>query len=261
MRAVDSSRCLNDEQVTALVEGGVSREERDAYNVHLAQCAECRRFVSEMASAAPAKTAKAPAPEELPLRPVAPNDYEVGREIARGGMGRILEAWDRRHLRRVAIKVLLHPEGELAERFVREIRVTSMLQHPAIIPLYEAGLWSSGDPFFAMKLVAGRALSEVVAEATSPEGRLGLLQNVIAVTDALAYAHEQRVIHRDLKPSNVLIGAFGETVVIDWGLAKELDEEPPRSTPAPMHDGVDAELTAVGKLSNALPHATRASAG
>ena len=91
------------------------------------------------------------------------------------------------------------------------------------MPVYEAGRWPTGEPFFAMKLVSGRPLDRVIAEARTLDDRLALLPRIAAAADAIAYAHSQRVIHRDLKPANVLIGDFGETVVIDWGLAKDLD--------------------------------------
>jgi serine/threonine protein kinase len=149
--------------------------------------------------------------------------YERSEELARGGIGRILRAHDKQLHRTVAVKELLNTSSpEAARRFVREALITARLQHPAIVPVYEAGRWPSGEPFYAMKLVWGRTLDKVIAEARTLEDRLALLPNVIAVAEAVAYAHSHRIIHRDLKPSNVLVGSFGETVVIDWGLAKEL---------------------------------------
>jgi len=88
------------------------------------------------------------------------------------------------------------------------------------VPVYEVGRWPDGEPFYAMKLVEGRTLTEIIARAKTPAERMGLLPHAIAVADALAYAHSEHVIHRDLKPSNVLVGSYGETVVIDWGLAR-----------------------------------------
>jgi serine/threonine protein kinase/tetratricopeptide (TPR) repeat protein len=149
--------------------------------------------------------------------------YSAEAEVARGGMGRILAARDRRLGRPVAIKELIGAGSEAAIRFRREALITARLQHPGIVPVYEAGRWPSGEPFFAMKLVAGRPFDKVIAEARTLPDRIALLPRILAATEAIAYAHSQRVIHRDLKPGNILIGDFGETVVIDWGLAKDLD--------------------------------------
>jgi hypothetical protein len=154
---------------------------------------------------------------------VDPSLYEVERVLGQGGMGIVLVARDRRLGRRVALKELRKPTRESRERFQREALLTARLQHPAIVAIHEAGQWPSGRPFYAMPLVRGRPLNEVIAATQTTPERMALLPNVLAVTDALAYAHEQRVIHRDLKPANVLVGDHGETVVIDWGLAKDLD--------------------------------------
>jgi len=149
--------------------------------------------------------------------------YVIAREIARGGMGRIFSARDRRLGRRVAIKEVLSADDVLARRFEREARITARLQHPSIISVLEAGTWPSGHQFYAMPLVSGRSLDEAIGATNSFEERLGLVPNVLAIADAMAYAHGQRVIHRDLKPRNVVVGEFGETIVIDWGVAKHLD--------------------------------------
>ena len=150
--------------------------------------------------------------------------YDVLDEFGRGGLGRVLRARDRRTGRIVAVKEALRATPGLLARFAREAIVTANLQHPAIIPVYEVGRWVTGEPFYAMKLVAGRSLAEAAKRATTLRERIALLSHLIAVADALAYAHGERVIHRDLKPANVLIGDYGETVVIDWGLAKRLGD-------------------------------------
>lgn len=171
---------------------------------------------------------RAPRQDDYPaLVPVDPQHYVVGNEIAKGGMGRILAARDRRLGRPVAIKELLVTSGDLRARFEREARITAMLQHPSIVNILEAGEWPSGEPFYVMRLVTGESLDRVVGGCPTLAQRLALLPNVIAVVDALAYAHSMRVIHRDLKPANVLVGEFGETVVIDWGLAKDLTDPAP----------------------------------
>ena len=186
------------------------------------------------------------APRARELRTVEPALYDLGAEIAHGGMGRIRAARDLRLDREVAIKELLAPDAEAALRFEREALVTARLQHPGIVAVYEAGRWPSGEPFYAMKRVHGRSLKKVIGEATGFDGRLALLPHVGAVADAMAYAHEQRIVHRDLKPANVLVGEFGETVVIDWGLAKDLDAAEEIAA-APSRSS-DASLTRAGSI-------------
>ncbi|HEY4175402.1 MAG TPA: protein kinase [Kofleriaceae bacterium] len=176
---------------------------------------------SQMATDA---TMAAPVVGDMPALPIVlTSAYATHDEIARGGMGRIVAATDQRLRRPVAIKELIEPSEDQLGRFQREAMITARLQHPGIVPVYEAGAWPSGEPFFAMKLVSGKPLDKVIAAAGTLEERLALLPRVAAAADAMAYAHSERVIHRDLKPANVLIGDFGETVVIDWGLAKDLD--------------------------------------
>ena len=177
-------------------------------------------------------------PELAELWAVHPEQYEIFGEIARGGMGRILEARDVRHARFIAIKMLLGDSPEAARRFAREARITARLQHPAIVTLYESGRWPSGEPYLALKLIVGRPLRDAVAETRTLIARLELLPHLIAVAEAIAYAHGEGVVHRDLKPSNVLIGAFGETVVIDWGLARERDEPDDGAPTVPSSDFV-----------------------
>jgi len=173
--------------------------------------------------------------------------YERGEEIAHGGIGRVLSAWDGELDRPIAVKELLAPSPERARRFEREVRITARLQHPAIIGLLEGGRWPSGEPFFTMKRVEGKPLDEAIAERTTLDERLALLPHAIATAEALAYAHAQRIIHRDLKPANVLVGSYGETVVIDWGLAKDLSK-PSESDDAGKNTPTtnDPQLTALG---------------
>jgi len=172
----------------------------------------------------------------LELRVVQRDDYSVGGELARGGMGRVLAAKDRRHGRRVALKEMLRESPAMAARFQREALITAQLQHPSIVPVYEAGTWPDGSLFFSMKLVEGTPLRELLGKNVALVNRLALLPKLIAVCEAIAYAHKEGVIHRDLKPSNVIVGEFGETVVIDWGLAKRVGED---------DDELDGELAGV----------------
>ena len=173
-----------------------------------------------VAGSAGAATAEAPA-AGLPI--VAPSHYTDRRELAAGGMGSILTAYDTRLRRRVAIKELRGGDASLAQRFARETLITARLEHPGIVSIHEGGRWPDGTPFYAMKLYGGVPLDQLIARTTQLPERLALLPHVLAVADAMAYAHRHRIIHRDLKPGNVMIGEFGETVVIDWGLAKDLD--------------------------------------
>ncbi|HEY1557449.1 MAG TPA: serine/threonine-protein kinase [Kofleriaceae bacterium] len=186
------------------------------------------------------------------LSVVDPTHYALGREIARGGMGRIWVARDRRLGREVALKEVLGASPAVLRRFEREARITARLQHPSIVSVYEAGAWPSGEPFYAMRLVSGQSLDEAIAAARGFDQRLALLPNLLAVADAMAYAHGQKVIHRDLKPRNVVVGEFGETVVIDWGLAKDLrdagasslDGAAPASVDPPSSSSAPGETTA-----------------
>src|SRR5258708_1394285 len=139
--------------------------------------------------------------------------YRVLREIARGGMGRVLAAYDLTLDRDVALKVLL--PGANAERFVRESKITARLPHPGIPPVHALGTLADGSPFLAMKLIAGRTLADEIKVADRPR----LLQAFTPVCQAVGFAHSRGVIHRDLKPANVMVGAFGEGQVRDGGLA------------------------------------------
>jgi WD40 repeat protein len=182
-------------------------------------------------------------------RPHDPERYQVLGEHGRGGLGRVSRAHDLDLGRDIAIKELIS-RGSLRElRFLREALITARLQHPGIVPVYEAGCWPDGTPFYAMKLVSGRSLRDLVAERTTIEQRIGLLHHVIAVADAIAYAHGRNIIHRDLKPGNVIVGEFGETIVIDWGLAKEMTaaEQAPIAG-GPFRTTRDDELTSAGSI-------------
>ncbi|HEY0990219.1 MAG TPA: serine/threonine-protein kinase, partial [Kofleriaceae bacterium] len=178
-----------------------------------------------------------------------PERYQIIGEHARGGLGYVIRAHDRELGRDVAIKELIS-RGNVSEvRFMREALITARLEHPGIVPVHEAGRWPDGTPFYAMKLVAGRPLRDLIAERATVEQRIGLLHHVIAVADAMAYAHGRNIIHRDLKPANVIVGDFGETVVIDWGLAKDLtaSDDTVAGTAPTRHDREEG-LTTTGNV-------------
>ncbi|HEY5937508.1 MAG TPA: protein kinase, partial [Kofleriaceae bacterium] len=207
---------------------------------HLASCGTCRAVAETLSPIADAHGDHAKLPS------VDPGGYALGLEVGRGGMGRVLAARDLRVGRPVAVKELLGRSPQLAARFEREARVTARLQHPGIVPIYEIGRWPDGTPFYSMRMVEGRMLREAIERATTLPARLALLPAVIAACEAVAFAHSQRVIHRDLTPSNVLVGAYGETVVIDWGLAKDLsgDLSGDDTLGDPYRDALPAEASA-----------------
>jgi len=175
-----------------------------------------------------APPAPAPPPAGLPL----PDRYDDLGPIARGGMGEVRRVRDRALGRTLALKVvhasLLRSPAALA-RFEAEARATAQLQHPNIVPVHDLGRLPDGRAWFTMKEVRGRTLAEVAADAAAGapgRGLRGLISAFHTVCQAVAYAHARGVVHRDLKPDNVMIGAYGEVVVLDWGLAKVLDAAP-----------------------------------
>ena len=177
-------------------------------------------------------------PDEAPMIDAAsgaalrPNDgsphYQVLGKIAEGGMGAVFKSHDRDLGRDVAMKVLLEKHAEqpaILQRFIEEAQIGGQLQHPGIVPVYELGLMEDQRPFFTMKLVKGRTLAALLAERRGDVGeRRRFIKIFEQVCETMAYAHSRRVVHRDLKPANIMVGAFGEVQVVDWGLGKVLTE-------------------------------------
>jgi eukaryotic-like serine/threonine-protein kinase len=147
--------------------------------------------------------------------------YRLLERIARGGMGVVYAAEDETLQRRVALKVLDVPgtDGDLANRLIREARVLAALEHPGIVPVHDVGTLADGRVFYTMKYVEGRRLDKYIESVISIPDRLRLF---LRICDAVAFAHARGVLHRDLKPANIMVGPFGEVLVMDWGLAKIL---------------------------------------
>ena len=177
------------------------------------------------------------APADGPLSPSGrePGErYQFLGEIGRGGMGRILKARDSEISREVAVKVLLAPGGQTSEgqirRFWTEVQALGQLEHPSIIPIHDVGRLASGELFYVMKKLEGRTLADVLSALRSGDPasareftRARLLTSLQQVAYAVAFAHAHGVIHRDIKPANIMIGQYGEAILIDWGLAKILE--------------------------------------
>jgi serine/threonine protein kinase len=146
---------------------------------------------------------------------LAATPYEIVRALGRGGMGTVYLAYDRDLDREVALKVVA--AGDLGERMLREARILARLEHPGIVPVHDVGRLPDGRVYYAMKRVRGQRLDEH-APAVGLAERLRVLGRIC---EAVAFAHAHGVIHRDLKPENVMVGPFGEVLVMDWGVAKE----------------------------------------
>jgi eukaryotic-like serine/threonine-protein kinase len=185
--------------------------------------------------------------------------YEVLRPHARGGLGQVSLARDAELGRQVALKEL-HAENaddaDSRDRFVREAEVTGGLEHPGIVPVYGLGRYADGRPYYAMRFIHGETLQEAIKKlhAGDPGCTLrGLLARFVAVCNAVAYAHNRGVIHRDIKPANVMLGPYGETLIVDWGLAKvigrgtEPTSEEPTQGPLQIRSG-DGMATRAGSL-------------
>jgi predicted Ser/Thr protein kinase len=187
--------------------------------------------------------ARLPQATDVTFDPPADRFEERG-ELGRGGMGVVVEAYDRALGRPVAVKYMLSSSDVDRARFAREAQITARLEHPGIVPIHDAGRSPDGTPYYVMRRIDGEPLDKLVAGKSFSE-RITCVPNVLAACDAAAFAHARRVIHRDIKPSNILIGPFGETLLIDWGLARTIGDAPdvvdqPVSDPALTRVGVVA---------------------
>jgi formylglycine-generating enzyme required for sulfatase activity/tRNA A-37 threonylcarbamoyl transferase component Bud32 len=187
--------------------------------------------------------------------------FQILRPHAKGGLGEVYVARDEELRREVALKEIQERHAHSPEsraRFLLEAEITGGLEHPGIVPVYGLGTYSDGRPFYAMRLVKGESLKDAIARFYRERESLAagectlrlrqLLGRFVAVCNAVAYAHSRGVLHRDLKPSNVMLGPYGETLVVDWGLAKALDQAGEPATEGPLRATLssDAELTQAG---------------
>ena len=185
--------------------------------------------------------------------------YEITGVAGHGGMGTVYVARDHLLDRDVAVKVLdvADQKGSRAARLRREANILARLDHPAIVPVHDAGTLPDGRAFYVMKLVRGRRL-DTLARADVP--LMARLTAFARVLDAVGFAHAQGVVHRDLKPENVMVGAFGEVYVMDWGVALEIDGDgevavvgtpgfmPPEQQRAPSRVDQRADIFALGVM-------------
>jgi len=189
-------------------------------------------------------------PAGAPVRLSLPA-YELGGLLGRGGMGDIVQGRDRKIGRDVAIKQLRTdtPSAEAVARFLREARIQARLEHPSIVPVHELGRDAQDVPYFTMKKLTGRTLQELLASDAVPR-RQRLLRMFADICLAVEFAHARGVVHRDLKPANVMCGDFGEVYVLDWGLARIVDEQEP-SASASFSLEISADVSSVGGMTQA----------
>ena len=193
-----------------------------------------------------ARDPDAPIAERIPSAFDGSRDrFERVGELGRGGMGRVDDAIDRALGRPVAIKHMLAGGESDHARFEREAKITARLEHPGIVPIHDVGRGDDGLPYYVMRRVDGRPLAELVAQKPELDDRLSLLPHVLTACDAAAYAHARSIVHRDIKPANILIGPFGETLLIDWGLAREVGGTRGEASELPPSD---PSLTRVGTV-------------
>jgi serine/threonine protein kinase/formylglycine-generating enzyme required for sulfatase activity len=175
--------------------------------------------------------------ERLQRRTRASDRFEIREEIGRGGMGAVYRAWDRDLRRNCAVKFLERASLDDAgtrhrlERFLEEAQVTGQLEHPGIVPIYEIGIGEEQRLYFVMRLVEGRDLTKLLLlhRAGSKSWSTTRIVTVLqGVCETMAYAHARKVVHRDLKPSNIMVGAFAETYVMDWGIARLVGQSAPQ---------------------------------
>lgn len=193
-----------------------------------------------------------------PLSTAAAQRYRILRAHQRGGLGQVSVARDEELNREVALKEILSKHADSSEarqRFLMEAEITGSLEHPGVVPVYGLGRYADGRPFYAMRFIRGETLQSAIDDyqSSGPSGRelrfRQLLGRFIDVCNAIEYAHNRCVVHRDIKPANVMLGNYGETLVVDWGLAKAVDADvrPADSVESPVRP-LSAESSAETQL-------------
>jgi serine/threonine protein kinase len=169
--------------------------------------------------------------------------YAIVKELGSGGMGSVYLAHDRELDREVAIKILRETDltDDTKRRMLREAQIIARLEHPGIVPVHDVGEFADGRVYYAMKYVRGNRLDEYAASVTTTGDRLRKFKSVC---ETVAFAHAHGVVHRDLKPQNIMIGSFGEVLVLDWGIAKVLQNT---ATPDPEAETLKLPLTKAAK--------------
>lgn len=251
-----TSDCLDEATILACVTNADTPSDRLRIDAHLQHCAACAEVLAFARLAITANTPSdgavdrhgasraAYSPAASANRQARPHQrYQLGPELARGGMGRIVLARDVVLQREVALKLPLDDTPGLRGRFAREVDLIGQFEHPAIVTVHDAGEFDDGTPYYAMRLVGGQTLDDRVARLASPQERLALVPALLAVADALAYVHHRGIVHRDVKPANIVLGEFGETVLLDWGLAKIFATSAADATLAAAHAPTQSSLT------------------
>jgi serine/threonine protein kinase len=184
--------------------------------------------------------------EDAPPAGLDLRSYELIEELGKGGMGAVYRCYDPALRRDLAIKVMKFEDRGIVEaehRFLREARITGLLQHPGIVSVHNLGRLADGRLHYTMRLVHGRTFTKILNEEAGNPARLPYLLAIFEkICQAVAYAHSKRVIHRDLKPHNVMVGRFGEVQVMDWGLAKVLTAVESAAAPEEMRNATGTRI-------------------
>ncbi len=220
--------CVSDIALGKWLSGTLPPAQQAQLSAHVDECAGCREIWAAVVRAGPDAE---PVASQAASIATANLRYVLHEELVRGGMGRILRAHDRGLSRDVAIKCLRDDRGD-PSRFAQEIAILSKLSHPAIVAIYDSGWLAPGFPYFAMPLLQGETLAQHVRRDSTIAQRVALVRRLLPVVNAVAYAHSQAVLHRDIKPQNIFLGLFDECVLLDWGLATQIDHTRDVAVPA-----------------------------